>query len=70
VQCDGELAYKDLIKAVGKLLPTNQSTQVDIQVYVSVPSGGDYSGMDLDVADEPIKFRATWTEVHEQDEDE
>jgi len=61
-KADGYLEAKDLHAEIRKLVPS-APPGAKINIYVNVPSGGDYSGMPLNIdKDVNIEFTVTWEE--------
>lgn len=58
----GYLEAKDLHPLIRKLVPS-APPDAKIDIYIQVPSGGDYSGMPLDIDKElNIDFTVSWEE--------
>jgi len=58
-----KLAILDLLKTAG--VDFGERLIGEISVKVTVPGGGDWSGMDLDLDNAPV--RVEWVEVNEGD---
>ncbi len=60
---EGHLDCQDLYPVIRKLVP-EAPKDAEIEVYVDVPGGGDWSNMRLDVSEENrINFTVSWEEI-------
>lgn len=64
----GVITKADLLGLIGEAIELPFG--VKARIYVKVPSGGDYSGMELEVGDDPeqldLQFTVTWDDAPEQ----
>lgn len=63
VTVQGELGLKDLTHLVRAQVGVPPGAVV--HMYVEVPGGADWSSMDLDIEDHPVKFTVEWSETQE-----
>lgn len=70
-KCGGNLPSSEIEKCVrdylGTLAKDADPGSLRINILVQIPSGGDYSGVQLDIEDAPLCFVATWVETVEVD---
>lgn len=59
-----EVTAQDILALVRKR--AHIPADAEVRVYVDVPGGGDWSNMEIDIAEHPVYVRAVWSATDEK----